>query len=81
VGDDMPLQVFSERFKALRKANNLTQKEFGTAIGIGRNTVTDIETCRRTPSPDTFIAAAKYFNVSLDYIWGLTDDPRILQTA
>jgi len=77
----MPLKIFSERFKALRKVNNLTQTEFGAAIGIGHNTIADIETGRRTPSPDTFIAAAKYFNVSLDYLWGLTDDPQNLRTA
>ena len=54
----------NERIKAIRKALNLTQAEFGARLGVKGNTVTGYENCTRTPSDAMLISICREFNVS-----------------
>ena len=69
------LNLFSERLKELRALSNLSQVELGKAIGLSKQTINDIEHNRSKTTLDRAIVIAKYFNVSLDYLCGLSDDP------
>lgn len=62
-----------ERIKELRKAANLTQQELGALFGVAKNTVSQYESGRSTPNDEIKIAMANYFNVSMDYLMGKTD--------
>ena len=77
----MFLKIFSERLSELRKANNLSQSELAKAIGKSHDIICSLELGRRTSTPETYIAIAQYFGVSLDYLFGLSDIPNISRTA
>ncbi len=66
--------LINERVKNLRVSNNLTQKQLAEVLKIQPNSVQRIEYGTARPSLDTLIALADYFNVSLDYLVGRSDD-------
>jgi len=67
--------LINERVKNLRVSNNLTQKQLAEVLKIQPNSVQRIEYGTARPSLDTLIALADYFNISLDYLIGRSDDP------
>jgi len=70
---------FGERITELRKSKNLTQKEFAEILNITERAYQNYEYDSRHPNYEGLIYIADYFNVSLDYLVGRTDDP-ILHT-
>ncbi len=64
-----------ERLKNLRIAKNLKQVDMASFLGIDRTTYVKYESGTNEPSKDTIIKLADYFNVSVDYIVGRTNDP------
>ena len=62
-----------ERLKLLRKQKGLTQKEVAFALGIALTTYANYEQGTREPSVETIIKICKYFDVSSDYLIGLTE--------
>ncbi len=64
----------SDRIKILRKELKLNQKEFSHAIGIRQSTLSSYETGTITPSSDVLLEIAKKFNVSMDWLFGLSDN-------
>lgn len=66
---------FSLRLKELRKTNNLTLEQLGKNIGSTKATMSNYETGQKKPSLDMVIKLADYFQVSIDYLVGRTDDP------
>ena len=67
------MATMQERIRELRKSSGLTQQELGAVLGVAKNTVSQYETGRNTPNDDIKIAMANYFNVSMDYLMGKTD--------
>lgn len=68
---------FSTRFLELRKAKNLTQKQLATDLGLSEVAIQNYEAERRKPNHDVLIALADYFDVSIDYLVGRTDNPKV----
>ena len=66
---------FRERLILLRKAHNITQRQLATNIGMSERGIQNYELGRRRPTIDIAIALADYFDVSLDYLVGRSDDP------
>ena len=66
---------FSQRIKELRIGHGLSQEALGDIIGISKPAVSDIERMRRTTTIEKLAELASYFNVSSDYLLGLSDDP------
>lgn len=66
---------FSERLKELRSSRNLTQKQVYEAIGMSAIGYQRYEYGEREPAFKQLIALADYFDVSLDYLVGRSDDP------
>ena len=69
--------TFAERLKQLRTERNLTQKDLYTAIHVAPIVYQRYE-YGRSPAFEQLIALADYFDVSLDYLVGRSDDPRRL---
>ena len=63
-----------ERIKALRISKKLTQDEVAHALNVKRETVTRWETGARDIKTEITILLSKYFNVSADYLLGLTEN-------
>ncbi|WP_309122392.1 helix-turn-helix transcriptional regulator [Paenibacillus sp.] len=72
------MTLFGVRLRELRKKNGLSMAEFGRRIGIAKSTVAGYEGGEREPSLDTVAAIARLFDVTSDYLLGLTDRPHPL---
>lgn len=66
---------FGAHLKALRQSKNLTQKQLAENIGASESGIQNYELGTRKPTYDMLIALADYFNVSLDYLVGRSDNP------
>lgn len=64
-----------ERFKTVRKSLNFTQKQVADGIGVAEQVYQRYEYGKNIPSALVLIALADYFDVSLDYLVGRSDDP------
>ena len=68
--------MFKQRLKQLRAANGLTQADLANILGLVTSSIGKYEGRHDIyPSPSVLIKMAQYFNVSIDYILGATDDP------
>ena len=67
-----------ERLIELRKTRHLTQKQVAEGANITEIAVQKYESGRRKPNYDTLLALADFFDVSLDYLCGRSNDPRRL---
>ena len=63
------------RLKELRRARNMTQLRLAMELNTNQNTISRYESGEREPSIADLIRLADYFNVSVDYLIGRTDDP------
>jgi len=70
-------ELFGERIKMLRMERNIKQSDLGEAVGLTYTAVSDIERGRRTTTLEKLVALADYFDVSVDYLIGRTDNPKI----
>lgn len=68
--------IFAKRFRGLRAENDLTQAEVAKILGVSPTTVATWEQGRSKPGLDKTVAIANLFNVSVDYLLGLTDNKR-----
>ncbi len=66
---------FGERLKQLRAVRNLTQKQLAIETETSERGIQNYEMGIRKPAFDVLIALADYFDVSLDYLVGRSDDP------
>ena len=71
------MATFSERIKELRESRNLTQDALGAVIGVKRFSIYSYEKGRAYPEMKGLIALADYFDVSMDYLAGRTDNPEV----
>lgn len=67
--------MFPQRLRQCRKQKGLSLKELANEFGISHSTLSKYETGSRRPDPETLIMLAKYFNVSTDYLLGLSPTP------
>lgn len=67
------MATIGDRIKQLRLENNLTQEEFGKIFGIVKSTVSMYESNKSTPDDELKKKIAEYFNVSLDWLMGVSD--------
>lgn len=65
----------ASRFRLIRASRNLTQKQVADGIGIAEQAYQRYEYGKTVPSALVLIALADYFDVSLDYLVGRSDDP------
>ena len=62
------------RLKELRKKKKISQLKLALDLNMNQNTISRYETLEREADYETLIKFANYFNVSLDYLLGRTDD-------
>jgi len=68
-------KLFSERVKYIRKEKKLSQQDVGEGIGASLKLISAVERGNKLLSMETLISLADYFNVSLDYLAGRSDNP------
>ena len=67
-----------KRLKELRKKNNITQQDLAKYLKVAKSTLSQYETGSRIPNDDIKKAIALKFNVSIDYLLGLTNIPNTI---
>ncbi|WP_368234095.1 helix-turn-helix domain-containing protein [Anaerotruncus rubiinfantis] len=65
---------FGRKLRLLRESRNLTQQELADRLDIGRPTIAHYEGSALYPSVEVLIKLARFFDVSADYLLGLSDD-------
>ncbi|WP_372780250.1 helix-turn-helix domain-containing protein [Priestia aryabhattai] len=68
--------MFSVRLTSLRKKKNVTQQKVADYLGITRPAYTAYEQGKRQPDYETLTKIADFFDVTVDYLIGRTDDPQ-----
>lgn len=71
------MHTFGNRIKTLREKNNLTQKQISEIFNITIRSYQRYEANESTPTYRLLLQIADYFKVSIDYLTGRTDNPKI----
>lgn len=61
---------FGENLRSLREAENLSQKELGSRLGVTQRKVSYWETKKVEPCLEELVNIAAYFNVSIEELLG-----------
>ena len=67
----------SVRLKEIRKAKGISQLKLAMDLSTNQNTISRYETGEREPGINELIKIADYFNVSVDYLLGRTENQEI----
>ncbi|MCI9243045.1 MAG: helix-turn-helix transcriptional regulator [Lawsonibacter sp.] len=68
-------RLFGARLLELREQNNLSQKAVADLLGVTRTQVSDIENGKSGTNLDRFYQLCEFYQVSADYLLGITGDP------
>lgn len=67
---------YIDRLRALRIDNDIKQKDIAKIINKSQQGYAHIENRKAKLAIEDLTELAKYYNVSLDYLVGLTNDPK-----
>jgi transcriptional regulator with XRE-family HTH domain len=73
---DEEMKVVADRLKLLRSKEQLSQANVAKLIGTNQPNINRYENGHTVPPLDILLWYADYFDVSLDYIFGRTDEPQ-----
>jgi transcriptional regulator with XRE-family HTH domain len=65
------------RLKEQRKKRKISQLKLALDLNMNQNSISRYETGEREADYETLLRFADYFGVSLDYLFGRTDNPEI----
>lgn len=67
-----------QRLRDIREDNDLTQTQIAKVLGISQQYYAEYEGGKREMPMRHFSTLARYYDISLDYLAGLTDIPRTI---
>lgn len=70
------VEIFAKRLRELRELKGLGVRELASELGISHASISMYENCKREPTVSVCKLFADYFDVSCDYLLGLTDEPK-----
>ncbi len=65
------------KLRQIRKDKKISQLKLALDLNTSQNTISRYETGEREPGINELIKIADYFNVSIDYLLGRTDNPEL----
>lgn len=66
-----------ERIRNLREDRDLTQKQLATELNCSQQVYSNYELGQRDIPTDILIKLSEFYNVSTDYILGISNNPNI----
>lgn len=69
-------EQIGERLKSLRVGVQLSQAKLAGLLGTQQSSINRYEQGQAVPGPEIFVRYADYFDVSMDYLYCRTDEPR-----
>ena len=70
-------EMLYRRIRDLREDNDKTQKELALVLNCSQQVYSNYELGQRDIPTDILIKLSKYYKVSVDYILGISDNPKI----
>lgn len=67
---------YTQRIRSLREDHDHSQAEIARLLNVGQRTYCDYEMGKTRIPVDRLMVLAKFYNVSMDYICGLTKEKR-----
>ena len=67
------MNIFKEKLKELRVYHNLSQKELAEKLEVSQRSISSWETGFRQPDFETLEKISKFFNVTTDYLLGISE--------
>ena len=67
------MATFGERFKTLRNEKQLTQDKLAEMFFLNKSSISRYESDKQLPEPAALQKFADFYNVSLDYLMGISD--------
>ena len=67
------IMKYNERIRELREDNDYNQSQIAEILNVGQKTYSDYELGKTRIPIDSIIKLAKHYNVSLDYICGVSN--------
>lgn len=64
------------KLKELRKKKKISQQRLAIDLNMNQNTISRYENMERQADYETLVRFADYFDVSLDYLLGRTNDKK-----
>ena len=71
-------ELFGLRLRKIRSRNHETQKELAEILGVKPNQIGEMENGRGATTLSKLALLCEHYNISADYLLGLTDEPRPL---
>lgn len=65
--------LYYERIRAVREDRDLSQKDIADILHVAQRTYSDYETGKTRIPVESLIILAKYYNLSLDYLTGISN--------
>jgi transcriptional regulator with XRE-family HTH domain len=69
--------LFIERLNLLMKETQTSKQALGNAIGVSRPAISQFASGSNLPSIEKLAAIADHFDVSIDYLVGRSDNPKL----
>ena len=70
------MKEVAERLRSLRESVKLSQVKMAKIVGVKQSSLNRYELNQASPTFETLTRYADYFDVSMDYIFGRTDNPQ-----
>lgn len=68
-------KLMGQRLSAIRESKGISRKEVTELLNVTRTQVSDIENGKSGTNLDRFYQLCEFYQVSADYLLGITDDP------
>ena len=68
-----------KRIRDLREDKDLTQKEMARTLNCSQQVYSNYELGQRDIPTDILIKLSSFYGVSVDYVLGISDNPKILK--
>lgn len=75
------MSLFSERIRALREDGDLNQTDMAKILGTNQRKISRLETGECEPNIEDIKNYCLYFNISADFLLGLTNEPKKLKNS
>lgn len=70
------MKIVGERLRTLREGMQISQAKMAELVGMKQSSINRYEGGETSPSYEVLLKYADFFDVSIDYIFGRTDNPQ-----
>ena len=70
------MKIVGEHLRTLREGMQISQAKMAELVGMKQSSINRYEGGETSPSYEVLLKYADYFDVSIDYIFGRTDNPQ-----